>query len=278
MPSSTLRSMPPEKQSQYTPIDEVQSDVVHIHIPFPAGCDASQIGIDIIRLETLCNLAGIINLNIGSTKEDSNGVKTLVLGVNRDGSAVGGATKSATKSESKHVITKSNDKKRTWPISTSIELDMRELTDHIARTYPEGIRSSIGWATELNSIIKEEIRTQGGEFLLAFEKNDVVDELLIILGLSMTYLTYHVLKYQKLPIPGNIMLSEVVATIAIGIKYMVNLPILNLAYLGYLALVGKKPRLSMLHFGGSEPDRALVLFGTILATRQLVAVIQPEKE
>lgn len=99
----------------FTPLPEVQSDIVQMNLPLPNWISPEQIGVDVSMLELMCQIAGIERLIITMTNEQIASVIPVIDKTNTDGTSTssGGAAKVESKTyESKKIIIVSNSPKQ----------------------------------------------------------------------------------------------------------------------------------------------------------------------
>ena len=80
-----------ENERGLVPINQVQTEKVRIHLPFPSWIEADLIGVDYKRLRRMMNIGGISHLHIVA---DTNGQVTravpIIVGYGPDGNLLGG--------------------------------------------------------------------------------------------------------------------------------------------------------------------------------------------
>lgn len=242
-----------------TPLDQVESDIVHIRLPLPVGVDSARIGIDMVRLETLCRVAGIRQLSIA--REDGiDSTKTSITGINQDGSATGIGESQKTKSASEHGMNPGISKPF---ISTNVRItiDTDELGKTVTENYPQGARSIPGWSQELQKLILTHLRKEGTSFLLSGNKDDFSREAKVLSYFALFGIILH----------HNIIPSIIVNMLTFKTAMYAS------------SLFAKKARPDIyvrnpiLSVGGCEWDRALLFLGMILNTRNLIREIREEE-
>lgn len=248
-------------QAQLVPIQELTSDTVHINLHVPEFLEKDRIGIDIIRLETLCRIAGIRELRIETMKtKEKDTARTIITGRNEDGTATGTfVVNQVNVSKSTQQNCDPNTMKLFSQINAKISIDMEELARKISTKYPNGIRSIEGWCKELEKIIIKHIQKEGLWHLLSGRKRNGMMDASIALQ--------------------TMIIGSTLGTLGMGNAEWVKIYFLMLGIIGrdiaelrITQAVGEG-RISPLAIGGIEWDRALFFAGMILATRNAVGVI-----
>jgi len=246
--------MKPNSTPKLVPLNNAQSDVVDVNLVLPAAVGLEQLGIDIIRLETLCKVAGISKLTIRNKKDDSK--ETTIVGRNRDGTAIGGLMGSKTASLSTQK--KKKGFKMIARTEVNIEIDIATLAHEIIEKNPEGVRSLHGWSQELEEIITKHVGNEGLKFLLSVEKGAMRVDMIVIcsmLGIGIS--------------PQASALINVMAALTCRMLGCILAQRLASKLFGEDMYV----RTSPLSIAGIEWDRALVLIGMIASTRNLIGKI-----
>ena len=247
--------MKPNSTPKFVPLNNLQSEIVEANLVLPAAAGLDQLGVDIIRLETLCRVAGIRKLTIRNKKSEPEG--TTIAGRNNDGTAMGSLM------GSKAISTSSQESSKGLKVWThteaNIEIDIAMLANKISEKFPEGVRSLNGWSEELEEIITKHVGDEGLKFLLAAEKETIIMDMMVTLFAYVSLVLAH----------RNILVTVIVAIMARLTGYEIT------------SRIAKKirvldTRMSPLSIGGIEWDRALVLIGMIANTRNLIGKISQE--
>lgn len=247
--------MKPNSTPKLVPLNNLQSDIVEANLVLPANLGLEQLGINIIRLETLCRVAGISKLTIGNKRENDQGA-TIIAGRNRDGTAIGGLTNS--KAISKSAQKRTGKLKMETQIEADIQIDIASLASKISEKFPEGVRSLEGWSQELEEVITKHLGNEGVRFLLSGSKVEMIFDIFVFF-----MMLEDIIKFSQ-SIHRTVMLYVAVRQIAYSMLHK------------FFEIIWRRDsylRVSPLSIVGIEWDRALVLMGMIASTRNLVGKI-----
>lgn len=144
--------------------DQRPSDKFIVDLNLPAYVDQDRIGVDLDRIYKLCKIAGIGRIvMIGEVGGETSTTIPQVVGMNSDGSAI--ASRSVVETDSPAFDSSSNPwspDRRTDNrlINISIKANIDEISMKIADS-KEGVRSTSGWARELDKGVRTPIRSLG---------------------------------------------------------------------------------------------------------------------
>jgi hypothetical protein len=240
------------------PIDWVESDVVKVKISLPGFVDSERIGLDVAHLERLCRIAGISELTIKSHSGSRSSGRPVILGVQKDGTAIGGFEKAASTTET-NISKRDKLEQRIceWR-KVSISIDMDYLTDEIQEG--EGENSIFDWVKKLDTEISDNVYSSGMKVLMDTDPGFRV--------------TVEAIFYAWL------IVSQSLSSNPMDIQHI--LALLFSYGLGKAAIAGitgkmKDLRLSLVHPFGMELDRAAV-FVIMSNVKSLVKEIVPEED
>lgn len=145
------------------------SSRILINLNLPEVVDADRIGINIPRLETICNLAGIEGLLVrGLTEVGTSREVPVIAGINKDGSAMAGkkvekTTVPASAAFQTPLPFHEDMGRRTSIITLGLNID--ELSQKASQSN-EGVRSTEVWSKNLDRAIKIPLRKAGTDNLI----------------------------------------------------------------------------------------------------------------
>lgn len=188
----------------YIPLSEIRSDTIRSGLNLPFGL-SDQIGLNVKKAEWLAQIGGLRTVTV---KNDPNGetskVQHTVVGINKDGSGMAGASKidyaptsGLEMKQDKYKIHSARWADVTIKINTE-EVKNRILGKSLTVTNPES------WVPDLNKSIKSEIRKAGHKQLLPI--NPDYFGFYWIYGWNLYYAVTAAMQTGDLSIP-NVLLS-----------------------------------------------------------------------
>lgn len=252
---------------QLIPINQIESDIIQVNLPLPDFLKTERIGIDILRLETLCRVAGIKTLNIGRMNTDENSETISISGINHDGTAAGVATREVVKSKS---ISRREEHGVFWRkfsigVHAMIKISMNALMQRISARDEKGARSIEGWSQELEEIILRHVKKEGLHNLLSPNGEDVMSDI----NMAITPLMGYYLLYLDL---GDNIKNLPIKTILVALFFICRTAG-QVITKREMTVSDEDWRISPLSIGGIEWDRALMFLRMIANTRGLVSEI-----
>ncbi len=157
----------------FVPLSAIEGEQlgrIAVGLNLPDFVDTDKIGINLPRIETMCNLSGIEAVAIVGIKgQDTSKEVPVVAGINKDGSAIAGkGVEKTTVPASSHiqaVLPIHRDMgKRTTGLIIGVNVD--ELSQNASQSN-EGSRDTAVWARSLDSAIKIPLRKAGTENLIS---------------------------------------------------------------------------------------------------------------
>lgn len=153
-------------ETDFIPINEVKSQKINVSIPFPEYLDVSKIGINVPRIQTLCQVGGLKHLSIlGSSEEQTpftGPAKNIITFDELDIRPHAAAWARGATNINMDWITREAEKNRTPTSDTQLTKAWSVNLDRIVRSEI----ANLGWKHLAKAEIKQTILD--GEFLLAF--------------------------------------------------------------------------------------------------------------
>lgn len=165
-------------KESYVPISEVNSSVIKVELTLPFGIEG-KLGINVRKVETLCQIAGLRYLVIENEKNpDHSQIVPLIVGVDSQGTAVSGGakiTKVPTFMGNCKEVDNYGENGVPFPLSINKrnrwgELKISINAEEIKGRFLQGnkvIRCPNLWAEEIDAAVRQGIVGAGMRFLLS---------------------------------------------------------------------------------------------------------------
>ena len=245
------------------PIDEVESDVVKVNILFPDFVDSERIGLNVAHLEKLCRIAGISELTIKSHSGSRNSGQPVILGVQKDGTAIGGFEKAKSSTESQFSERDKNGYRISKWTKVGISIDIDFINNEISES-GDDIKSVSQWIEKLEKEISNNVFTAGIKVL---SQKNPPQYLIAEMAFYMIFILSHLDLYSGANSGSSS--SLLIWLWAFYVAKVVMAKVDNAKL--------KDIRLSVLNYSGVEVDRTAV-FIVMANIKSLVKEIVPKEE
>lgn len=159
-------------ERKFTPVSEVESDLVTLQLNLPAYINPDLIGLNLGKTEKLMRLSGLTDLSVtGVGGQETSSEYPTVVGFDKGGGAYAGSIGvKVNVSEHKSSPSSYLQKVDSSTKDVSITLNLDEINEQIAKEkWNGGIRSIEAWSKHLDSAIKTGIKSEGTKNLLLLD-------------------------------------------------------------------------------------------------------------
>lgn len=173
-------------ERKFTPVSEVESDLVTLQLNLPAFINPNSIGLNVGRTESLMKYSGLVDLNVtGVGGQETSSEYPTVIGYSKQGEAYAGSVGVKVNVPEQRMSSRIRDTLDSSTKKVDMTLNLDEMSEQIKREkWDRGIYSTEAWSKHLNSAIKTGIKSEGTRNLLLLDEKGS-----LLLSGMLNYLT-----------------------------------------------------------------------------------------